>query len=59
MYRIYRKIIRYFFKPKSRFTVEEAIKIAREYDMESEVTEALKFGFTPDEALEEWDLYPY
>lgn len=40
----------------SHFTKEEALKIAAKYNLVAEVTEAMKFGFNPDEALEEWDI---
>ena len=43
----------------SRFTREEALEIARKYKLESEVAVAMKHGCNPDEALQEWDLYPY
>lgn len=39
-------------------TEEEALEIARENDLKWEVQELLNEGFTPEEALEEWDLLP-
>lgn len=42
----------------SRFTKDEALKIARAYKLEAEVIEAMKYGCNPDEALQEWDIYP-
>ena len=35
---------------------DEAINIAKLYGLEQEVEELLNNGFTPDEALKEWDL---
>ena len=43
----------------SRFTKDEALKIARTYNLETEVIEAMKHGCNPDEALQDWDIYPY
>lgn len=43
----------------SRFTRDEALAIAKDFGLESEVTEAIKHGCNPDEALQEWDIYPY
>ena len=57
---VYRKLVKFFCKSEpSQFTEEEAMSIARKYHLESEVKQAMKFGFNPDEALQEWDLYPY
>ena len=42
----------------SRFTREEALAIAREHELDAEVLMAMKQGCTPDEALQEWDIYP-
>ena len=53
------KIKSLFVKKPCRFTKEEAIEIARKYKLEKEVIEAMKYGYNPDEALEEWDIYPY
>ncbi len=44
---------------ESYYTEEEARRIAIKNNLEKELDEALDFGFTPDEALEEWDIYPY
>lgn len=41
------------------FTKEEALQRAREYGLEDEVATAMAHGLTPDEALEDWDLYPF
>ena len=30
-----------------------------EHELDAEVLLAIKHGCTPDEALQEWDLYPY
>ena len=43
----------------SRFTKEEAMEIAKKHHMEQEVTVAVEHGCTPDEALQEWDIYPH
>lgn len=43
----------------SRFTKDEALAIAREHKLDAEVLTAMKHGYTPDEALQEWDIYPY
>ena len=57
---VYRKLDKFFSKNvPSRFTREEAMTIARKYHLESEVARAMQYGFNPDEALQEWDLYPY
>jgi len=43
----------------SRYTRPEALAIARKHNLEYEVIEAMDHGCTPDEALQEWDIYPY
>lgn len=43
----------------SRYTKEEALAIAKEHELDAEVMMAMKHGCTPDEALQEWDIYPY
>ncbi len=43
----------------SRYTRVEALAIAKEHGLEWEVLKALDHGCTPDEALQEWDIYPY
>jgi len=43
----------------SKFTKEEALEIAKEHELDAEVMMAIKHGCTPDEALQEWDIYPY
>ena len=42
-----------------QYTKEEALKRAKEYGLEEEVATAMKHGLSPDEALEDWDLYPF
>lgn len=42
----------------SRYTREEALAIAKKYGQEAEVITAMENGCTPDEALQEWDLFP-
>lgn len=36
--------------------IDEALAIAKEYHLEVEVTECIKQGMSPIEALIEWDL---
>ena len=36
----------------------KALKIAKEYGLEYEVREMIESGYTPYEALKEWDLLP-
>lgn len=43
----------------SRYTRAEALAIAKEYNLEWEVLQAMEHGCTPDEALQEWDIYPF
>ena len=43
----------------SKFTRDEALAIAKDFGLEWEVTEAMKQGYNPDEALKEWDIFPY
>ena len=43
----------------SKFTRDEALAIAKDFGLEIEATEAMKHGCNPDEALQEWDIYPY
>lgn len=40
-----------------RVTEEEAIRIARTYGLEEEVRMMMEDGFTPEQALYEWDIY--
>lgn len=42
---------------KIKYTVREAILMARKYNLEHEIRQELASGATPDEALEEWDIY--
>lgn len=44
---------------KSFFSKEEGLMIAKKYKLVAEYEQALKFGFNPDEALQDWDIYPY
>lgn len=37
-------------------TREEALKIARKYGLENEVDYAMQNGYSPEEALYEWDI---
>jgi hypothetical protein len=43
----------------SKFTRDEALAMAKEHGLESEVATAMEYGCNPDEALQEWDIYPY
>ena len=43
----------------SRFTRDEALAIAKKHNLEYEVIKAMDNGCNPDEALQEWDIYPY
>ncbi len=43
----------------SYFSKEEALEIARKYKMTGPVLKAMEHGCNPDEALQEWDIYPY
>lgn len=43
----------------SKYTRPEALAIARKYNLEYEVIKAMDHGCTPDEALQEWDIYPF
>lgn len=43
----------------SAYTEEEALQIGRHFKLEREVKDALRYGLSPDEALQEWDIYPY
>ncbi len=50
----------YLLRPvPSRYTRPEALAIARKYNLEYEVIKAMDHGCNPDEALQEWDIYPY
>ena len=40
-------------------TREEALEIARHYHLEEEVEFAMNQSTTPEEALSEWDTFPY
>ena len=47
-------------KQQSVYSREQAIKMAEPYHLEQEVTDAIDtYGLSPDEALQEWDIYPY
>lgn len=39
----------------SYYTYEEAIAVAANYGLEEEVKYLMDHGYTPDEALREWD----
>ena len=42
-----------------QYTKEEALQRAKEFGLEDEVATAMAHGLTPDEALEDWDIYPF
>ena len=42
----------------AELTEEQAIEIAQEHNLEIEIKELMLEGFTPEEALEEWDILP-
>ena len=43
-----------------QFSKEEALELAKKYHLEAEVRYAIeKAGLTPNDALEDWDLYPF
>lgn len=41
------------------FTRQEALERAAQFGLQEEVRTAMEHGLTPDEALEDWDLYPF
>lgn len=43
-------------KKSKVLTAKEAIFIARKYNLEKEIRQALASGMTPEEALDEWDI---
>ncbi len=44
----------------SRYTREQAIERAKKYNLEQEVTDSIDvYGQSPDDALQDWDIYPY
>ena len=43
----------------SEYTREQAIELARKHGLEKEILMAMEHGCTPDEALLEWDIFPY
>ena len=55
-----RDLIKRLFRRKaSTYTTEEALQIGRHFRLEREVKTALRYGLSPDEALQEWDIFPY
>ncbi len=42
----------------SRYTRPEALAIAKKYNLEYEIIKAMDHRCTPDEALQEWDIFP-
>jgi len=49
----------YQYHPKpSKYTRAEALAIAKRYNLEYGVITAMEHGCTPDEALQDWDIYP-
>lgn len=43
-------------KCNNTLSAKEAIFIARKYNLEKAVRQALASGMTPEEALDEWDI---
>ena len=41
------------------YTKEEALERAKEFGLYDEVATAMGFGLSPNEALQDWDIYPY
>lgn len=41
------------------YTKEEALERAERFGLRQEITTAMGFGLSPDEALQDWDIYPY
>lgn len=41
------------------YTKEEALERGKAYGLEEEVATAMQYGLSPDEALEDWDIYPF
>lgn len=41
----------------SKYTKEQALEIAKGYGLECEVQQSMKYGCTPDEALQDWDIF--
>ena len=39
------------------YSAKDAILMARKYNLEHEIRQELASGLSPDEALEEWDIY--
>ena len=60
--RIFTRFWRWWYRhhpEPSKYTRAEALEIVRKYKLEHEVITAMEYGCTPDEALQEWDIYPY
>jgi len=49
----------FYISEPSRYTAEEALEIARKYHLEEGVKMAMEQGLSPDEALQDWDIYQY
>lgn len=46
-------------RENSKYSREEAIRMAEAYGLQQEVTDAIDtYGMAPDDALKEWDLCP-
>jgi len=43
----------------SKYSKDEALEIAKKHKMETAVSMAILRGYTPDNALQEYDLFPY
>ena len=42
-----------------QYTKEEALARAERFGLRHEVATAMGFGLSPNEALEDWDIYPF
>ena len=42
----------------AELTEEQAIEIAQDHNLEIKIRELMLEGFTPEKALEEWDILP-
>ena len=41
------------------YTKEEALARAEKFGLRQEIATAMGFGLSPNEALEDWDIYPF
>ena len=55
----WRKILALRNNSMKHYTKEEALERAKEFGLYDEVATAMGFGLSPNEALQDWDIYPY